>query len=78
MDRRSNPKSSGATVNVSTLGMSWELAEQVAAFWHSFHSFRDLAMVGLMLLDGLRSCEVLSLQLEDLQLADAQMRVIGS
>jgi site-specific recombinase XerD len=30
-----------------------------------------------MLLDGLRSCEVLSLQLEDLQLADAQMRVIG-
>jgi integrase/recombinase XerD len=52
-------------------------AEQVAAFWHSFHSFRDLALVGLMLLDGLRSCEVLSLQLEDLQLADAQMRVIG-
>ena len=52
-------------------------AEQVSTFWHSFHSFRDLALVGLMLLDGLRSCEVLSLQLEDLQLADAQMRVIG-
>ena len=52
-------------------------AEQVAAFWHSFHSFRDLALVGLMLLDGLRSCEVLSLQLENLQLADAQMRVVG-
>ncbi len=52
-------------------------ADQVATFWHSFHSFRDLALVGLMLLDGLRSCEVLSLQLEDLQLADAQMRVIG-
>jgi integrase/recombinase XerD len=52
-------------------------AEQVATFWHSFHSFRDLALMGLMLLDGLRSCEVLSLQLEDLQLADAQMRVIG-
>jgi integrase/recombinase XerD len=52
-------------------------AEQVATFWHSFHSFRDLALVGLMLLDGLRSCEVLSLQLEDLQLADAQMRVLG-
>ena len=28
-----------------------------------------------MLLDGLRSCEVLALQLEDLQLTDAQMRV---
>jgi integrase/recombinase XerD len=52
-------------------------AEQVAIFWRSFHSFRDLGLVGLMLLDGLRSCEVLSLQLEDLQLADAQMRVTG-
>ncbi|MGB6941956.1 MAG: tyrosine-type recombinase/integrase [Bryobacteraceae bacterium] len=52
-------------------------AEQVARFWRSFHAFRDLAIVGLMLLDGLRSCEVLSLQLEDLQLADAQMRVLG-
>jgi integrase len=30
-------------------------AEQVATFWHSFHSFRDLTLVGLMLLDGLRS-----------------------
>jgi site-specific recombinase XerD len=30
-----------------------------------------------MLLDGLRSCEVLTLQLEDLQLADAQLRVLG-
>jgi integrase len=53
-------------------------ADQVATFWHSFHSFRDLALVGLMLLDGLRSCGVLSFQLEDLQLADAQMRVIGN
>lgn len=52
-------------------------ARQVATFWHSFHSFRDLALVGLMLLDGLRSGEALSLQLEDLQLADAQLRVIG-
>jgi integrase/recombinase XerD len=30
-----------------------------------------------MLLDGLRSCEVLALQLEDLELANAQMRVPG-
>ena len=30
-----------------------------------------------MLLDGLRSCEVLALELEDLQLADGQMRVHG-
>jgi integrase len=52
-------------------------AEDVARFWHSFRTFRDLALVGLMLLDGLRSCEVLALQLDDLQLPDAQMRVLG-
>ena len=52
-------------------------AEEVARFWRSFRTFRDLALVGLMLLDGLRSCEVLALQLEDLQLADAHMRVLG-
>ena len=49
-------------------------AEEVAKFWNSFRTFRDLSLVGLMLLDGLRSCEVLALQLADLQLADAQMR----
>ena len=52
-------------------------AQEVAQFWNSFRTFRDLAVVGLMLLDGLRSCEVLALQLADLQLADAQMRVLG-
>lgn len=52
-------------------------ADEVARFWRSFHTFRDLALVGLMLLDGLRSCEVLALQLESLQLAEAQMRVLG-
>jgi site-specific recombinase XerD len=52
-------------------------AEEVAQFWASFRTFRDLALVGLMLLDGLRSCEVLALQLEDLQLAEAQIWVLG-
>ncbi len=52
-------------------------AEQVAKFWESFRTFRDLAVVGLMLLDGLRSCEILSLQLEDLKLADALLHVLG-
>jgi len=51
--------------------------EEVAKFWQSFRTYRDLALVGLMLLDGLRSCEVLALELEDLQLADGQMRVHG-
>jgi integrase/recombinase XerD len=52
-------------------------ADEVARFWRSFRTFRDLTLVGLMLLDGLRSCEVLALRLEDLQLAEAQMRVLG-
>jgi len=30
-----------------------------------------------MLFDGLRSCEILALQLEDLKLADAQLYVLG-
>jgi site-specific recombinase XerD len=52
-------------------------AEEVATFWRSFRTFRDLALVALMLLDGLRSRETLDLRLEDLQLVDAQIRVLG-
>lgn len=52
-------------------------ADQVATFWSSFRTFRDLALVGLLLLDGLRSCEVLALQLNDLEIANAQIRVTG-
>jgi integrase len=52
-------------------------ADEVAKFWRSFRTFRDLALVALMLLNGLRSQETLDLQLEDLQLAEAQLRVLG-
>jgi site-specific recombinase XerD len=38
---------------------------------------RDLAIVGLMLLHGLRSCEVLALNREDIQFPDSQIRVPG-
>ena len=51
--------------------------EEVAQFWNSFRTFRDLAIVALMLLNGLRSCEVLYLCLEDLRLPDAQVRILG-
>jgi len=51
--------------------------EEVAKFWCSFRTFRDLALVALMLLDGLRSCEVLALEFEDLQLADRYIRILG-
>jgi len=52
-------------------------ANQVARFWKGFRTFRDLAMVALMLQDGLRSCEVLQLQLEDLLLSEARLHVLG-
>jgi site-specific recombinase XerD len=51
--------------------------EQVQRFWRSFRTARDIAIVGLLLLNGLRSCEVLALELEDLLLNEAQMRVRG-
>jgi integrase/recombinase XerD len=52
-------------------------AEQVAQFWRGFRKFRDLALIALMLFDGLRSCELLSLQLEDLSLSEARLHVLG-
>ena len=51
--------------------------DEVARFWSSFHTSRDLAIVGLMLLQGLRSSEVLALNPEDLLLSEAQVRVRG-
>jgi len=51
--------------------------EDVERFWHSFRTARDLAIVGLMLLNGLRSREVLALTLEDLLFSEAQVRVHG-
>jgi integrase len=51
--------------------------EQVERFWHSFHKARDMAMVALMLLNGLRSREVLGLKLEDLLFSEAQIHVHG-
>jgi integrase len=50
---------------------------KLARFWSSFRSSRDLAIVGLMLLHGLRSCEVLALNREDVQLSESQIRVPG-
>jgi site-specific recombinase XerD len=49
----------------------------VARFWSSFRTSRDLAIVGLMLLQGLRSKEVITLNCEDVLLSDSEMRVLG-
>jgi site-specific recombinase XerD len=51
--------------------------EAVERFWRSFRTARDLALVALMLLNGLRSREVLGLELEDLWFSQAQVRVRG-
>ena len=51
--------------------------DEVARFWASFRTSRDLAIVGLMLLQGLRSREVLALNREDVSLTEAQIRVQG-
>lgn len=51
--------------------------EQVARFWRSFRTARDLAIVALMLLNGLRSREVLALTLGDLLFSEALIRVHG-
>jgi integrase/recombinase XerD len=51
--------------------------DEVARFWSSFRTSRDLAIVGLMLLQGLRSNEVITLNREDVVLAESQIRVCG-
>jgi site-specific recombinase XerD len=51
--------------------------DEVACFWSSFRTARDLAIVGLMLLQGLRSKEVIALDLDDVLLAESQIRVRG-
>jgi site-specific recombinase XerD len=51
--------------------------DEVARFWSSFRTSRDLAIVGLMLLQGLRSNEVITLNCEDVLLAESQIRVRG-
>src|SRR5713101_3731024 len=51
--------------------------DEVARFWSSFRTSRDLAIVGLMLLQGLRSKEVLTLNCEDVFLSESEMRVRG-
>src|SRR6516165_7377630 len=51
--------------------------QEVARFWAGFRTSRDLAMVGLMLFDGLRSGEVRTLNRDDVLLSEAQLRVHG-
>jgi integrase/recombinase XerD len=52
-------------------------AAEVSQFWSSFRTLRDLSLVALMLFNGLRSRETLSLQLEDLRFTQSEMLVRG-
>lgn len=51
--------------------------EQVREFLRSLHRYRDIAMVHLMLLCGLRSREVLDLHVTDVVFIDQRIRVVG-
>jgi len=51
--------------------------DEVARFWASFRTDRYLAIVGLMLLQGLRSAEVLALNRDEVLLSESQLRVRG-
>ena len=51
--------------------------DQVRAFFRQLHRYRDLAIVHLMLLCGLRSREVLALRLRDVDLENRRLRVVG-
>jgi integrase len=51
--------------------------DEVARFWSSFRNSRGLAIVGLMLVQGLRSQEVLDLRRDDLLLSESQIQVRG-
>ncbi len=46
--------------------------DEVSRFWSSFRNARDLAIVGLMLLHGLRSAEVMALNRDDVLLSEGQ------
>jgi integrase len=51
--------------------------DEVARFWSSFSNARDLAIVGLMLMHGLRSAEVIALNRDDVLLSEGRLRVRG-
>ncbi|MBN2257076.1 MAG: site-specific integrase [Anaerolineaceae bacterium] len=52
-------------------------ADEVSRFWSSLRTFRDLSLVALMLFNGLRSQETIRIQLEDVLLSQAKLRVRG-
>jgi site-specific recombinase XerD len=52
-------------------------SQEISQFWSSFRNYRDLSITALMLFNGLRSCEVIELRLEQLRLSEGQFYVRG-
>src|SRR5262249_54975672 len=53
------------------------VSDEVAQFWSSFRTFRDMSIVALMLFNGLRSREVLDLSLDDLRFGEGEIYIHG-
>lgn len=51
--------------------------DEVLAFLRGLRRYRDIAIVHLMLLCGLRSCEVLSLEMRDVGFKEGRLRIRG-
>ncbi|MBU4122499.1 MAG: tyrosine-type recombinase/integrase [Candidatus Omnitrophota bacterium] len=50
---------------------------EVARFMDSFKTWRDIAITAFMLLCGLRSREVITIKLEDVQITEDQVHILG-
>lgn len=52
-------------------------AEETNKFIKDIHNYRDLAIVGLMLFCGLRSCEIRTLEIETINFSERKLTVMG-
>ena len=77
LSKRKAPQAADLRLKVPPRVIEPLSTEQVSRFWESYRTARDIAIVGLMLFNGLRSREVLALELEDLLLSEGQIRVSG-
>lgn len=71
------PKVSKLSVKVPRRAVVPLKAEEVKEFLEGLETWRDLSIVGLLLFCGLRSVEVATLRVEDLDLSQGELRVRG-
>lgn len=68
---------SSLKVRVPSIIITPLTATEIKKFMIGLRKYRDLAILYLMVFCGLRSCEVLSLDINDVDLIDDQLRVTG-